>query len=179
MVDRKSLNKLFADHGYENYTWMKARDIVVSQWARMKCLYGCGSYGSNASCPPNVPSVDECRRFFAEYTDCVIFHIQKRIEEPKSYLQWSRNVDRKLQKLERDVFISGYRKALILFIDECEFCAECSGNRDECKNPKSARPSTEAMAIDVYTTVRKFGFPIEVLRNYDDMMNRYAFLMIE
>jgi predicted metal-binding protein len=88
-------------------------------------------------------------------------------------------VDRKLQKLERDVFISGYRKALILFIDECEFCAECSGNRDECKNPKSARPSTEAMAIDVYTTVRKFGFPIEVLRNYDDMMNRYAFLMIE
>ena len=82
-------------------------------------------------------------------------------------------------KMERDVFISGYRKAFLLFIDECEFCPECAGTRHRCKNKKGARPSTEALAIDVYSTVRKFGLPIQVLKNYDETMNRYAFLLIE
>ena len=32
---------------------------------------------------------------------------------------------------------------------------------------------------DVFTTVRKIGFPIEVLTEYSQAMNRYAFLLIE
>jgi hypothetical protein len=35
------------------------------------------------------------------------------------------------------------------------------------------------MAIDVFATVRKVGFPIEVLAEYSQEMNRYAFLLIE
>jgi hypothetical protein len=35
------------------------------------------------------------------------------------------------------------------------------------------------MAIDVFATVRKLGFPIEVLSDYSQAMNRYAFLVIE
>jgi hypothetical protein len=35
------------------------------------------------------------------------------------------------------------------------------------------------MAVDVYATVRKYGFPIEVLKDYSEAMNRYAFLMID
>ena len=35
------------------------------------------------------------------------------------------------------------------------------------------------MAIDVFATVRKIGYPIEVLFDYSQAMNRYAFLLIE
>jgi hypothetical protein len=35
------------------------------------------------------------------------------------------------------------------------------------------------MAVDVYATVRQYGYPIEVLRDYSQAMNRYAFLLIE
>jgi hypothetical protein len=35
------------------------------------------------------------------------------------------------------------------------------------------------MAMDVFATVRKLGYPIEVLTDYDQAMNRYAFLLIE
>jgi len=179
MVDKRGLNKLFDDYGYEKYTWIKARDIMISQWVRMKCMFGCGSYASNASCPPNTPSVDECRRFFGEYTDCVIFHFQKRIDDPKMYGEWSRKVNMKLLKLERDVFISGYKKAYLLFMDECRLCSECAGTKIDCKKPKGARPSTEGMAMDVYSTVRKYDLPIEVLKDYGDQMNHYAFMLIE
>jgi hypothetical protein len=41
-----------------------------------------------------------------------------------------------------------------------------------------ARPSPEGMAMDVYTTVRQFGFPINVRTDYDQKMDRYAFLMV-
>jgi hypothetical protein len=41
-----------------------------------------------------------------------------------------------------------------------------------------ARPTPEAMAIDVYSTVRRFGYPIEVRRAVTDEQNRYGFLLI-
>jgi hypothetical protein len=41
-----------------------------------------------------------------------------------------------------------------------------------------ARPSPEGMAVDVYSTVKQLGFPIEVRTDYSQEMNRYAFLMI-
>jgi hypothetical protein len=35
------------------------------------------------------------------------------------------------------------------------------------------------MAMDVFATVRKIGYPIQVLSDYSQEMNRYAFLLIE
>jgi hypothetical protein len=42
-----------------------------------------------------------------------------------------------------------------------------------------ARPTPEAFAVDVFSTVKEVGYPIEVLYDYSQKMNRYAFLMIE
>jgi hypothetical protein len=35
------------------------------------------------------------------------------------------------------------------------------------------------LAVDVFTTVRKVGYTIDVLSDYDEKMNRFAFLLIE
>ncbi len=64
-------------------------------------------------------------------------------------------------------------------MDSCNICAECPGVKEKCKEPKLARPSPEAMCIDVYSTVRKHDYPIVVLSDYKKKMDRYAFLMIE
>jgi hypothetical protein len=37
----------------------------------------------------------------------------------------------------------------------------------------------ESMGIDVFSTVKKCGFTIQVLENYTEEMNRYALLLIE
>jgi len=82
------------------------------------------------------------------------------VDKPEDRHAWSRGVNSKLSKLEREVFLSGYEKVFLLFMDSCCICAECSGEREECKEPKLSRPAPEAMAVDVYTTVRQFGYPI-------------------
>lgn len=179
MTDRKELEALFEAHGYTDFRWINAEDIVVAQWVRMKCTFGCGEYGRNASCPPNVPSVPECRQFFDEYTTAVIFHFEEAVETPEDRHVWTREVNQGLVRLEREVFLAGYEKAFLLYMDSCYICADCAGTREECKSPRSARPSPEAMAMDVFSTVRQYGYPIEVLADYSEAMNRYAFLMME
>ena len=101
------------------------------------------------------------------------------MDKPEDRFAWTRKVNLGLLGLEREVFISGYQKAFLLFMDSCLMCDDCKGTREECKIPKSARPTLEAMAVDVYSTVRKYGYPIQVLADYSQTMNRYALLLIE
>ena len=179
MSDNQAMEELFAKHGYTDFRWIDSKDIVVAQWVRLKCMFGCSEFGRNATCPPNVPPVPECRAFFEEYTRAAVFHFAKAVDAPEDRHEWSRGVNTALLALERDVFLAGNQKAFLLFMDSCGLCKKCSGDREECKEPRSARPTPEAMAVDVFSTVGRIGYPIEVLPDYHHAMNRYAFLLIE
>ncbi len=179
MDNGTDLEALFQKHGYGDFKWIDPKQIVVAQWVRIKCEFGCPNYGKNAACPPNTPPVPECRQFFQEYDRAVIFHFQKQFAESQDHHAWSRQVNLALAKLERDVFLSGYLKAFMLFIDPCSLCDECAPRREDCKNPRMRRPSPEAMGVDVFATVRPHGFPIQVLKDYSQPTNRYAFLLVE
>ena len=173
------LEHLFQEHGYTAFKWIDPKKIIVSQWVRMKCTFGCKEYGKSCCCPPNVPSVAECQRFFQEYHSAVIFRFAKKVEKPEDRHRWSNEVNSKLSQLERSVFLSGFERTFLLFMATCGICSECAGKRDECKNPQLARPALESLAVDVFSTVRQFGFPIEVRTDYSQEMNRYALLLIE
>ena len=177
--NQKTLEKLFGKHGYEDYRWMNPKSIVVGQWVRMKCTFGCKNYGKCGTCPPNVPSVPECEAFFRSYGRAVVFHFAHRVAKPEDRHAWTRKVNLKLLELEREVFLSGYYKAFLLFMDSCGLCPSCPGVREECKQPPLARPTPESMAVDVFATVQKIRYPIQVLSDYSQEMNRYAFLLIE
>ncbi len=179
MADRLNIESILGAHGYKDFKWLDPREIVVDQWVRLKCEFGCPSYGRVASCPPNTPTVDECRRFFSEYQQALVFHFEKFAPEKTERKTWSARTNLNLVKLEKDVFMAGYRKAFLLFMDSCELCAQCVSRREDCKEPYLSRPSPEGMAVDVFSTVRKLGYPIEVLTDSHQRMNRYAFLMVE
>jgi predicted metal-binding protein len=123
--------------------------------------------------------VAECRQFFDDYQSAAVFHFEKAVAQPEDRHRWSRETNLALLQLERAVFLAGHRKAFLLFMDSCHLCADCASARESCKNPRQSRPSPEGMAMDVFSTVRKLGYPIEVLTDYDQAMNRYAFLLVE
>ncbi len=179
ITDKEFLECIFRKHGFSDFKFIDAKDIVVSQWVRLKCMFGCPSYGKNGCCPPNTPPVTECRELFSEYSTAALFHIAKSVGKPEDRFAWTREVNKKLLKLEQEVFLAGWNKAFLLFMDECRLCTKCSGSRLECKNPKEARPSPESLSVDLFATVRKYGFQIAVLSDYKQVMNRYAILLLE
>jgi predicted metal-binding protein len=178
-MGKQELERLFAERGFTDVRWIDPAKIVTAEWVRMKCRYGCGEYGRNAACPPNTPSVAECTRFVREYKRAAVFHFPKKVDRPEDRHAWGRKVNLELLKLEQGLFKSGFFKAFLIFFDSCNICLECAVSRTSCKEPKLARPTADALGIDVYTTVRKIGYPIEVLSDYDQEMNRYAFLLID
>jgi len=174
----KRVDDVLYAHGYTDYKWIDPKWIIVAQWVRMKCMFGCGEYGRGGACPPNTPSVAECNQFFSEYANALILHFEGQMDKPEDRHAWSAKINAKLVKLERDVFLAGFERAFLLFMDSCCFCMECSGKRETCEQPRMARPAPEAMAVDVYSTVRQFGFEINVRTDNDQKMDRYAFLMV-
>jgi len=178
LKQHQQIDTILQENGYTDYKWIEPKQIVVSQWVRMKCKFGCGEFGRGGTCPPQTPSVAECREFFSEYEDALILHFEGLMDKPEDRHAWSAKINAKLVEMERAVFIAGYERAFLLFMDSCCFCRECTGQRETCEQPRMARPSPEAMAVDVYTTVRKVGFEVNVRSEFNQKMDRFAFLMI-
>lgn len=179
VADIAGLEGIIRRHGFTDYKWFDPKDVVVGEWVRLKCQFGCPDYARVASCPPNTLPVEECRRFFLEYTTGLVFHFQKVAPEPPERLAWGNQTNLALSRLERDIFLAGNQKAFLLFLSSCHMCPECAGARSQCKQPGLSRPTPEGMAMDVYTTVRKLGYPIQVLTDRSDQMNKYAFLLVD
>ena len=178
-MNLSKIESIITGNGYEDFRWISGKDVVVSQWPRFKCMFGCPTYGKKGSCPPSVPSIEECQKFFKEYKQIAVIHLKKKFTDPEDRKEWSRKTNIHLLKLEKAAFLSGHHKAFLLFMDECRICEECPGSRIECNNLHLSRPCPEALGVDVFATVRKLGYPIEVLTDYTQEMNRYSFLMVE
>ena len=176
---KERLESIFQEHAFQDFKWIDPCTIKVSQWVRMKCLYGCNEYGKNATCPPNAPSIAECERFFQEYRHAVLFHVSKRLDSPDGLRKWVRGINRDLLKVEQTVFLAGFEKALMLMIDSCCICTQCVPKKEDCRNPKCARPTVEALAVDVYHAAKTAGYHIEVKTDTAQEMDRFALLMVD
>lgn len=178
MVDRQKLELIFEDHKMTDFKWIAPGKFVVARWVRMKCMFGCPGYGKHAACPPNVPTVAECEKFFSEYREAAVFRFSKTLDDPEDRHEWMQTINARMLELEKQIFISGHEKAFLLVASDCAICEECSVARDMCAHPRQGRPTAEALGVDVYSTVRSVGYPIRVLADYSQEMNRYAFIMI-
>ncbi|MFW9770009.1 MAG: DUF2284 domain-containing protein [Candidatus Thorarchaeota archaeon] len=176
--DKSSLHETFERCGFSDFGWIDPNEIVVSQWVRLKCEFGCADYG-RASCPPNLPSISECQEFFKEYTDAWVFRFSKKSTDKQQLEDWVKQIERQLLDLEREVFLQGYVKAFVLQMSNCNLCSDCATNRGNCKHKRLARPTPEGLGVDVFSTVSKLGFPIKVLKDRSEEINRYAILMVQ
>jgi len=117
-------------------------------------------------CPPHAPTPEETRKVLDEYKTGILFE--------GTYA----NTKKIAVRMEREIFLSGFQKALGLGAGPCRLCASC-GFGEGCRNPDRARPSMEACGIDVFTTVRKFGFSIDVVKTREDPQHSFGLVLIE
>lgn len=180
-MELEAVEAILQEQGYPDYRWISGKEVELGHWVRLKCMYGCPSYGKNLSCPPNVPTVKECKKIFKDYKHILVLKFSRTFEDPSELGAWTNEINKGLLKLEHAVFMKGHHKAMALYCDECRLCDKgCpKGERRNCKDQANARPSPEGMGVDVYTTVRKAGFEIKVLEEKTEEMSRFAFLLVE
>ncbi|HUI70774.1 MAG TPA: DUF2284 domain-containing protein [Spirochaetia bacterium] len=145
---------------------IKPSTVVTADWVRLKCQFGCDSYGSSLCCPPTSPTPDQTRRTLDGYESAMLAHFGA-----------NARVTRSMVALEREVFLQGYQKALAFGAGPCNLCRSCP--EEGCKHPDKARPSMEACGIDVFATARNNGYPIDVVVDTSSEQNYYGLLLIE
>jgi predicted metal-binding protein len=68
-----------------------------------------------------------------------------------------------MSELEREAFKLGYRFAAAFAGGDCVLCQVCEGVEDGvCRHPFEARPSMEAVGVDVVATARAAGLEVEL-----------------
>ncbi len=178
MTQNEQVETIILNQGISDFKWINPKDIIVAQWVRVKCTFGCNDYGLG-TCPPNTPSVDDCDRFFKEYSSGLIIRLTKYADKNSYPADWSQNTTHKLLDIERAIFLKGYQKVFLLNQTCCSICKDCSGNRIDCKDKTRSRPSPEGFAVDVYNTIRNAGMDIHVIAENPSEINRIAILLIE
>jgi predicted metal-binding protein len=142
------------------------KSVETAPWVRWKCQFGCGGFHSSLMCPPHSPTPEETRKVLKSYKRAMLFE--------------SGGLDTKeiAVKLEREIFLLGYYRAFGLGAGPCRLCRSCAFD-EGCRHPEEARPAMEACGIDVFATVRKHDFTIEVVKTYKDPQHYFGLILIE
>jgi predicted metal-binding protein len=165
---------------------LAAGGVIVADRVRLKCRVPlCSSYGRNLMCPPNVGEPAEMRAILAEYRLALV--VQQAIPATqaevtdrfggRTYAEAhaepgyepvagdSQNRFAALMTaLEAAAFKRGLRFAAAFSGGDCVLCPECvgQGSGEPCRHPFAARPSMEAVGIDVVATAAHAGLAVEL-----------------
>lgn len=182
----RKLTRLAGERGAQARV-ISTRDIVISDWVRFKCRFGCKGYGKHMSCPPYAPTPAETRRMVREYESGVLLkfegipghHDLSSDQIPEDFHPFFRDliiwVNGTVQFLEKTAFYDDFYKAFGFGAYPCIYCEhehcvaeEHPGVVDEslrrlCRHMDLVRPSMEAAGMDVFATVRNAGWELHTI----------------
>lgn len=164
-----ALCKLAVRSGMIDPKIIRVRNIVLGEWVRWKCKYGCPSYGKWLTCPPYSPTPTETRALLREYRSALLFRMKPD----------ARKMLESLTDLERRIFLEGYRKALAFSGGSCNLCKVCNIRSRVCRKPEIARPSMEACGIDVFETARKAGYEVSILKHKKSKFTYFGMIILD
>jgi predicted metal-binding protein len=158
--------------GMDGAKMIDPRSIVTAEWVRMKCQFGCRSFGMRHCCPPYTPTPDVTRKVIDSYHKALLLYKMLREGDDRKAFNDT------IVHLEIEIFLDGYYKAWSMGSGPCRLCKECDLTVP-CKFGYIARPSMEGCGIDVFKTARDNGFRIEVVRTHDEEMNLFGCILVE
>lgn len=160
--------------------------VSVDERVRLKCFVPrCFRAGESPNCPPYTPGVDEVRRALGKYRWAVLFKIdieplsdylisQSRTpEQRRQVLYYHRKTNDVVCHLEGLAFRDGYCLAMGFGGGSCKDYL-CNGmvcqflDSGRCRAPLKARPSMEAMGINVLELVNKVGWQVYPIAYAED-----------
>lgn len=170
----KDLSNLCSDAvelGASQAVAMPVSSIVLDDRAALKCLVPlCSHYGVDLMCPPNIMPPAQFRSIIGSYRQAILIKLDVPPDNSPpaagaktDFINYGRDVRLRLHnivcRLESSCLQQGYYFAAGLIGGSCPLCEECVGVKSgqACQHPFKARPSMEAMGIDVMATAKNGG----------------------
>lgn len=184
-ADRKleCLVKIVRDRGATNAKIIPSKDIVVDRRVRLKCMVPiCENFGKHLLCPPNLMSVEEFQDVLSLYKRALLIQLESEVDSTdKSKKPLGKDLIKEMKRrtstdgcelrlneivnlAEAAAFKEGCYLAAGFIGSECLLCQECVSQKGTrpCRHPFEARPSMQAMGIDVIKTCEKAGIPVKL-----------------
>lgn len=156
-------------HGASAVKRIEISDIVVDERVRLKCqIPVCDSYNRNLMCPPFVPPVAFFRDALSRYTGALLIQITAPLSgdgaggPSADIFTPAKKLHELVNLAEKWALAHSFRFATGLIGGCCRLCDECAAEQNGriCRYPFKARPSMEAMGIDVVETAARARLPI-------------------
>lgn len=154
-------------HGFFAAVELDPATIRSEAWVRAKCAYGCTEYGRRWSCPPYSMDQAGFEELLAGYSRALLVAGQPPLKDFQHHLL----------ELEKEAFLSGFKKALIFSGGPCCWCETCPPER--CPHPEKRRPSLESCGCDVFALAARCGLPVAPLRQSDDFVQYVGLLLVD
>jgi predicted metal-binding protein len=169
---------------------LPAGDVVVDSRVTLKCRVPlCAGYGRNLMCPPFAPTAAEFAAALRRYTVALVVQqaipltaadVRRRyrgkgIDELQGSMAYQRALAASqnafagvMGALEREALDLGHAFAAAFGGGECRLCEACvaaatgTSTSEPCRKPFQARPSMEAVGVDVLATAAAAGLPLQM-----------------
>ena len=159
--------------GAANAKIIKTEEIPVDERVPLKCqIPRCFGYGTSAHCPPNTMKPNELRKHLENYKWAIFFTLNLATElllkdaTDKDRIAAFQSIYKIVKSIESLAFYDGHYLAFGLGAGSCRrtFCGQhetCSALEGKsCRFGLLARPSMEAVGINVYKMTAAAGWDI-------------------
>lgn len=156
---------------------LPAREVVPDEGIVELCRKPlCPGYGKSAYCPPHAPPPTEVRKLIRSYRSALLFKIDVPTEILLSRDRYGvfKEVYILISRLKQylreqgcsriEGFAAGSCKPVFCPHDPCRVLT----GGGPCRFPDLARPSMEAVGINVFELVQRVGWPIQRLNAHSD-----------
>ena len=158
-----------------------ARKVMIDPRVRLKCLVPrCHLYGETPNCPPYTPELHEMREIVKKYEYAILMKndvlpVEDFVDNEKwhkAHMTHQGKTHRIVSGVEALAFNDGYYFAAGFAAGGCKTTL-CGGricqflDSGRCRFPLKARPSMEAVGIDVYRLASEVGWEIYPVAHRD------------
>jgi predicted metal-binding protein len=171
--DYEKLKKLALKHGADRASLLPASKVVIDDRIRLKCQVPlCENYFHNLMCF-YAPDVERMERIVKKYSIALLVQtvhpmtgpVQKHGHDSVTDAYASSiPVHKLVNKLEEEAMVMGFGYVTGFIGGPCKLCKNCVGpfSNKKCRHPFLARPSMEAVGMDVALIAKNAGIPFEV-----------------
>jgi len=195
--------------GVKDVRIISPSDVVTAAWVKLKWQFGCDGYGQCLVCPPFTPTAEQMRVVLDCYHRTILIHFGSRAAVKTVVADLERDiflsgawkvfglgagpcyfcrkcpVEGRAFAAEVDPIVRGpYARTITAESDpqalpEAPSAAPAAVEEGQCRHTERARPSMEACGIDVFSTAKRAGFPIEVVRTRRQSPDYYGLILVD